>query len=94
MKKNAQELAYGGGGFRDGDISLWEISYSYSHSHFYGPRGGIVFSKFEDSGCTATKRKVCLGPGIGILVMQEPPGGKKSWKHAKFPAQFSGPCAK
>ena len=28
--------------------------------------------KFEDSGCTATKRNVHLGPGIEIQVMQDP----------------------
>ena len=54
----------------------------------------LFFSKFEHTGCTATKRKVCLGPGIEIQVMQEPLWGKKSWKRAKFPPQFSGRCAK
>ena len=53
-------------------------------------KGRIFFSKFEDAGCTATKRNVFLGRGIEIRVMHEPPWGRKSWKHAKFPAQFSG----
>ena len=53
----------------------------------------FFFSKFEHSGCTATRTEVCLGPGIGIQVTQEPTG-KNPCKHAEFPAQFSGPFAK
>ena len=74
-----------GGGISRREYFVVEISY---FKYVLNSQVAFLFLKFDHSGCAATKRKVCLGPGIDIQAMQEPPGVKSPGSMRNFPLNF------